>query len=38
MCKLYLLLISAESATKTEKQKKALLPAGVSKSATDTVC
>jgi hypothetical protein len=35
-CKLYLLFISADAAQ--EKEKKVLLPTGVSKSAAHTVC
>jgi hypothetical protein len=38
VCKLYLLFISADAAQEKEKKdKKVLLPAGVSKSATHTV-
>jgi hypothetical protein len=38
VCKLYLLLISADAAQEKEKkEKKVLLPTGVSKSAAHTV-
>jgi hypothetical protein len=36
-CKIYLLLISADSAKNKEKRQKAMLPAGDSKSTAHTV-